>query len=443
MQSEGQQQTLQRAVDEGSQHGGGVRRGGDPHAEGIDARLDQRPHHRQPQRDDYRPQDDHQRHEALSAKEGQRLGQAAEVVEPVVDRTACKACDHADKHAHVQRRTAQHLGEVAAHSQLLAEQAAHHSALRRQHIARDAKGRAGDGVDEHEGQHACEGAACAILRPAAANGRGKEQMQVADHGPADLLHHAADGLEEGHVRHLDQLAQGEHQTGSWHHGDDGHQRFAQLLQEIKADGGPGSPGGAQGQERVGAGPHAAAGGGEGQVFRAVGEDDGGERLQAPGAQQLQVDLRHQVARANAVARLHMEPEALAAQLHRVQADVYQHLQSVIGGEADGVAGLGDGGDHPVDGAEESAVRGADGGAVPQNAAGENLVRHVRQRNDLTAQGRKDALQLFHGGIPSLFMQNGAGRSPPRSVCPEMAGINGARRLYCNEKPPGCSCGGRR
>ena len=119
VQTEGQQQTLQRTIDERSQNGRSLGRVGDPDAEVIDAGLHHRPEQRQHDGNDHRVGNDHHGHEALAVEESQRIRQLAEVVVFIVSHTAHKTGDDTHEHAHVQRRCAQHGGEVAVDGDLL------------------------------------------------------------------------------------------------------------------------------------------------------------------------------------------------------------------------------------------------------------------------------------------------------------------------------------
>ena len=237
VQAEGQQQTLQRTIDERCQDRGSLGRIGDPDAEVVDAGLDHRPEQRQHDGNDHRVGDDHHGHEALAVEEGQRIRQLAEVVVFIVSHTAHKTGDDAHEHAHIQRRSTQHRGEVAVDCDLLPEQGVGHGIGVFQHGAGDTEDVAGDDVDEGKCQHRRKGTACALLCPAAADGDGEQDVQVVDDGPADVLHGGADGHDGRNVTaaHLHQLAQTDHQAGSGHDGDDGHQHLAQLLQKVEVD----------------------------------------------------------------------------------------------------------------------------------------------------------------------------------------------------------------
>ena len=231
VQTKGQQQTLQRTIDERSQNRGSLGRVGDPDAEVVDAGLHHRPEQRQHDGNDHRVGNDHHGHEALAVEESQRIRQLAEVVVFIVSHTAHKTGNDAHEHAHVQRRCAQHGGEVAVDGDLLPEQGVGHGVGVCQHGAGDAEDVAGDDVDEGERQHGGKGAACTLLCPAAADGDGEQDVQVIDDRPADVLHGGADGHDRCDVAaaHLHQLAQTDHKTGSGHDGDDRHQYLAQLL----------------------------------------------------------------------------------------------------------------------------------------------------------------------------------------------------------------------
>ena len=237
VQTKGQQQTFQRTIDERSQHRRSLRRVGDPDAKVVDAGLHHRPEQRQHHGDDHRVGNDHHGHEALAVEESQRIRQLAEVVVFIVSYAAHKTGNDAHEHAHVQRRGAQHRGEVAVDGDLLPEQGVGHGVGVCQHGAGNAEDVAGDDVDERKGQHSRKGTACAFFCPAAADGDGEQDMQVVDDGPADVLHRSADGHDGGNVTaaHLHQLAQTDHQTRRRHDGDDGHQNFAQFLQKVEID----------------------------------------------------------------------------------------------------------------------------------------------------------------------------------------------------------------
>ena len=102
VQTEGQQKPLQRSVNKGSENRRGVGGIRDPYAKGIDPRLHHGPYHGKPKRYDDRPEDHHQRHEALAVKEGKRVGQLAEVVILIIENSTEEARDNTDEHAHIQ-----------------------------------------------------------------------------------------------------------------------------------------------------------------------------------------------------------------------------------------------------------------------------------------------------------------------------------------------------
>ena len=199
VQTKGQQQTFQRTIDERSQNRRSLGRVGDPDAKVVDAGLHHRPEQRQHHGDDHRVGNDHHGHEALAVEESQRIRQLAEVVVFIVSYAAHKTGNDAHKHAHVQRRGAQHRGEVAVDGDLLPEQGVGHGVGVCQHGAGNTEDVAGDHVDERKGQHSRKGTACAFFCPAAADGYGEQDMQVVDDGPADVLHRSADGHDGGNV----------------------------------------------------------------------------------------------------------------------------------------------------------------------------------------------------------------------------------------------------
>ena len=237
VQAEGQQQTLQHAVDERSKDGGGGGGVCDPDAECIDAGLDQGPHTGHDQGHDGGVEDDCQGHESLAIEEGQRIGQLAEIIELVVDHAADEACDDAHEHAHVQGRCAQNVGEVVGDFHLLAEEGGDGGTGGGQHVTADTEDCAGDAVDENEGDDRCEGTACTLLGPGTADGGGEEDVQVGDDGPADVLHGGTNGDHQTQIHHLEELAQAQHDAGGGHDGDDRHQDLAQLLKEVEVQSG--------------------------------------------------------------------------------------------------------------------------------------------------------------------------------------------------------------
>ena len=94
-----------------------------------------------------------------------------------------------------------------------------------QHGAGDTEDVAGDDIDEGKCQHSRKSTAGTLLCPAAADGHGKQDVQIVDDRPANVFHGGANVT----AAHLHQLAQTDHQAGSRHDGDDGHQHLAQLL----------------------------------------------------------------------------------------------------------------------------------------------------------------------------------------------------------------------
>ena len=231
VQAEGQQQTLQRAIDERSQNGRSLGRVCDPDAEVVDAGLDHRPEQCQHHGNDHRIGNDHHRHKALAVEEGQCIRQLAEVIVFIVSHAAHKTGNNAHEHAHVQGRGTQHRGEVAVDGDLPPEQGVGHGVGVFQHGAGDTEDVAGDDIDEGKCQHSRKSTAGTLLCPAAADGHGKQDVQIVDDRPANVFHGGANGHNCRNVTaaHLHQLAQTDHQAGSRHDGDDGHQHLAQLL----------------------------------------------------------------------------------------------------------------------------------------------------------------------------------------------------------------------
>lgn len=85
-------------------------------------------------------------------------------------------------------------------------------------------------------------------------------------------------------------------------------------------------------------------------------------------------------------------EALASQVHRVQANMHQHLHAVVAGDADRMPGVLDIADHPGQRRAQGLRGGIDAQAVADHAAGEHRVRHLVQRQQHPGQGR----QQFQG-----------------------------------------------
>ena len=416
VESKGQQQSLQSSVDEGGQHRGGGGGIGNPHAEGVDSRLHHRPNHRQHQGDDHRPQDHHQGDKALAVEERQGVRQLSVVVVFVVDRPAHEAGDDAHKHAHIQGRGAQNGGEIAVHGDLLSQQGVGHSSLRLQHLRRHAEHRAGDHIDEDEGDHRREGAAGPLLCPGTADGHGKQNVQIVDHRPSDVLHGAADGEHQAHVAaaHLHQLAQADHEPSRRHHGDDRHQNFSQFLQKIKINGKfslfPGRLFGAlrlSGALRLfsalrfpGRRRRAVVQNGH-QLRRSslhrsqvkvhclllhpAAEEHRGDEVDPLRLQGVQICLRHQVPGLHPVPGLHMGDEALPLQRDGLQPKVDQHLQPVVALEPVGVKGGGYGGHLPVHRAVDLSVRRLNGRAVPENLLGKHRVGNFLHRYGCAGQ----------------------------------------------------------
>ena len=233
VQTEGQQQTLQGTVDERSKDGRGGAGVCDPDAEGVDAGLDQGPHTSHDHRNDHGVEDDRHGNEPLAVEEGQCIGELAEVVELVVDHAAHEAGDDAHEYAHVQGRCAEDVGEVVLHQHLLTEEGGDGGTGGGQHVAGHAKDCAGNAVHEDEGDDGRKGTAGALLGPGTADGGCKEDVQVGDDGPADVLHGGTDGDHQTQIHHLEELADAEHDAGGGHDCDNGHQDLTQLLQQIE------------------------------------------------------------------------------------------------------------------------------------------------------------------------------------------------------------------
>ena len=186
VQAEGQQQTVQRAIDERSQNGRSLGRVCDPDAEVVDAGLDHRPEQCQHHGNDHRIGNDHHRHKALAVEEGQCIRQLAEVIVFIVSHAAHKTGNNAHEHAHVQGRGTQHRGEVAVDGDLPPEQGVGHGVGVFQHGAGDTEDVAGDDIDEGKCQHSRKSTAGTLLCPAAADGHGKQDVQIVDDRPANV-----------------------------------------------------------------------------------------------------------------------------------------------------------------------------------------------------------------------------------------------------------------
>ena len=104
--------------------------------------------------------------------------------------------------------------------------------------AADAEQGSGDDIDKDKCNHGRKCAAGTFLCPGTADGHGKEDMQVIDDGPPNGFHGPAQGKDKIHVAasHLHQFSHADHQSGSRHDCDYGHQHLAQLLEEIKVNG---------------------------------------------------------------------------------------------------------------------------------------------------------------------------------------------------------------
>ena len=409
VQTEGQQQTFQRAIDERSQNRRGLGRVGDPDAEVVDAGLDHRPEQRQNDGDDHRVADDHHGHEALAVEEGQCIRQLAEIVVFIVCHAAHETGDDTHEHAHVQRRSTQHRGKVAVDGDLLPEQGVGHGVGIFQHGAGDAEDVAGDDVDEGKRQHGRKGTAGTLLRPAAADGHSEQDVQIVDDRPADVLHGGADGHDRCNVAaaHLHQLAQTDHQTGSGHDGDDGHQHLAQLLQKVEVDeallfrllcaGLLGRRccfrclGGLclfcrQGQHRRLACRRNALGTVQLHIVCAAGQNDGSDGFQAPLPDERKVCLGHRLTGLDPVALFHQDLEALAVQADGLQTHMDQDFQPIVCRKANGVFRFGDGLHRAIHRAAEQPIGRLDGDAFAQNAAGKGLIRDFAQRDECSAEG---------------------------------------------------------
>ena len=238
MQAKGQKQTLQSTIDKRRKHRRGGRRIGNPHAKGIDSCLHHRPDHCQHQRDDHRPDNHHHGYKPLPVEKCQGIRQFPEIIILIIYHATGKPGDNSHKHTHIQRRRPQHGSEISVYQNLLPEQRMRHSLRIIQHSRRHSENRTRDTVNQDKGNHSRKCSPGTLLCPGAADGHGKQNMQVIDHSPADIFHGAADHGDHMHIHpgHLHQLAKADHQTCRRHNRDNHHQHLAQLLQKVKING---------------------------------------------------------------------------------------------------------------------------------------------------------------------------------------------------------------
>ena len=224
VQAERQQQTLQSSVNERCQDwrcGGRIR---DPHTKRVDSGLYNRPYQGQDQGNDHGPGNADHRHKPFAIKECQGIRQLPEIVVTVIDHASGKTGNDSHEHPHVQRRSPQHGSEVSVYQDFLAKQRVGNRIRITEHSGGHPENGTGDLVDQDKGNDCREGTACPFLCPGAANRNRKQNVQVIDHGPADVLHRASHRHQHGEIcsRHLNQLSKADHEACCRHNCNDGH-----------------------------------------------------------------------------------------------------------------------------------------------------------------------------------------------------------------------------
>ena len=403
VQTERQQETLQSAVNKGSQDGGSFRGIGDPDAESIDAGLNNRPYQSHHQGDDGGVVDHSQRNKPLAVEEGQCIRELTEVIILIVDHTAYKTGDDAYENTHIQCRRAQNIGKVVLHQHALAEEGVNGCTCGSQHIAGHTEYSTGNTVDQDKGNYSCKSTAGALFCPGAADGSSKQNVQVGNDGPTDILHGRANGDRKANIGHLQQLAQAQHNTSRRHNRNNRHQNLAQLLEEVEVDAllcnrlhccrlccSDGFLL-AQGDHSIltcfditGHRTHR-------NIFGTFADEHRGDGRNTLALQKLQINFCHQLACFDFVSFLDMRREALALQCNAVQANMDQDLQTVLGSETISMEGFCYAGDFAIHRCVEFAVGGNDCDAVAQNLLGKYIVGNLFQRNSLAAERCQDGL----------------------------------------------------
>ena len=297
------------------------------------------------------------------------------------------------------------------------------------HIRGHAKDRAGNVVDENKGDHRRERAACPILCPRAADGNRKEQMEVGNDRPTNVLQDRTDGNEQTDIRpqHRDKLSKTDGKSRRGHDGDHHDQHLAKLLQKVKAL----SSfflflSSRRGRNRrlcrrfrrrkrqklvlSAANEFTAirfAKNTDRFALRGVTDQYRGQRGQPFFLQQFKIHLCHQLSPLDARTNLGIDVKALAAKRNRLQAHVYQYLDPVRGQKAVGVTRVRHRGHLSVHGAVNSPIAWKNRAAVSQNLIGKHRIGNLLQRNGLSVHGSNDPSFLFvsfgfHNLSPSVF-----------------------------------------
>ena len=140
---------------------------------------------------DHGPGNADHRHKPFAVKECQGIRQLPEIVVAVIDHASGKTGNDAHEHPHVQRGSSQHGSEVSVYQDFLAKQRVGNRIRIAEHSGGHPENGTGDLVDQDKGNDCREGTACPFLCPGAANRNRKQNVQVIDHGPADVLHRAS------------------------------------------------------------------------------------------------------------------------------------------------------------------------------------------------------------------------------------------------------------
>lgn len=130
---------------------------------------------------------------------------------------------------------------------------------------------------------------------------------------------------------------------------------------------------------------------------AVGQDHHRDQTAAAAGDAVQVEAQQRLALDHPRTFLDQRLEAFALQLYGVEADVQQQLGTVVGAQAERVAGSRQVADQPGAGRVQAVVERVDGDAFAQGAAGKHRVGYSVERHHGAAQGRFEGeVLVVHG-----------------------------------------------
>ena len=279
-----------------------------------------------------------------------------------------------------------------------------------QHGTGNTKNITGDDVDKSKRQHCCKCTAGTFFCPAAANGNCKQDVQVIDHSPANVLHGSTDGHNNCHICtcHLHQLTKADHQTGRRHNSDDLHQYFAQLLQEIKVNhtfflrfllcfGFPGRLSICSGctgrllfciqcQNRCLTCFSSSACTMQLHIFCAACQNNRRNRFQPPLTNRVKIYFCYRLTFSDFVTLFNQNLKALAIKTDCFQTHMNQNFQPAICHKANGMFCSGNRFHRTVYRTAKQPVRRFNGDAFTQNTACKGFIRDFVQRNNVSAEG---------------------------------------------------------